>query len=335
MKQDVLFWSLIFLSVSFLHPVQQGLTQNNPEKTGFSVEATRPLVLNGYTQVRFQSGEDITDGFDIRRARLSLKGKLGKRLTCRLQSEFGGTSQKLLDAELAYQITGFITIHAGQFKIPFSLENLISSGELATINRSQVVEALTARSKDVPGNQNGRDVGMKVSANSKWIDFSIGVFNGSGINSTDINEKKDLVGRLVLNPFHFLSAGCSYYTGRMTLSGIPDLADRNRTGAEISWSWCGAVLCAEYIRGKDDTIEKSGWYVQAAYEILAKKLFGVLKYDVFNADLDQAETSASVITAGCTVMLDQRCKVQINYEIKSEDIKIDNNALLAQAQYGF
>lgn len=292
-------------------------------------------MLSGYAQVRFQSREDKTDGFDIRRARLTLKGQLGKRMSFKIQNEFGGSGHKLLDAELAYEVTGFLTMYAGQFTLPFSLENLTSSTRLATINRSQVVEALTARSRDVLGNQSGRDIGMTFNVKSGFSDLTVGIFNGSGINRSDTNQDKDVSGRLVFHPFESLGVGGSYYTGRMTPAGEAAAADRKRIGAEISWEMRGAVLNAEYIRGRDGTTEKSGWYVQAVYGILPDRLSAVMKWDVLDADLDQTDTSASVMTAGLSVALNERSKLQLNYEIKSEDIEIANNALLLQVHSGF
>ncbi len=71
--------------------------------------------------------------------------------------------QLLLDAILGYKVTSSLKINIGQFFIPFSQENITSNTKLETINRSQVVEALTTRGKDVIGNQNGRDIGIQVS----------------------------------------------------------------------------------------------------------------------------------------------------------------------------
>jgi len=136
-------------------------------KENFEMIAAKLMKLTGYTQVRYRVRDDNNDTFDIRRARLALKGDIIQRFSYKLQFEFGGTHQKLLDAELGYELDAHFKLSVGQFKIPFSLENLVSSAKLDTINRSQVVEALTARSKDVLGNQNGRDIGIKITG-SFW-----------------------------------------------------------------------------------------------------------------------------------------------------------------------
>ena len=87
------------------------------------------------------------------------------------------------------------------------MENLASSNKLEMIDRSQVVEALVARGKDVIGNQNGRDIGIQIGGGFlkkngiPVIEYRLGFFNGSGINLADTaNDAKDIVGRLVINP---------------------------------------------------------------------------------------------------------------------------------------
>ena len=75
------------------------------------------------------------------------------------------------------------------------------------IDFSQAVDAMTARGKDVIGNQNGRDIGIQLGGalvkkgNTSLVEYRLGVFNGSGINVADTaNEAKDIAGRLIVNP---------------------------------------------------------------------------------------------------------------------------------------
>jgi len=303
-----------------------------PQTSG---DMVRTASLSGLIQVRYQVREDQADGCDVRRARLSVKGIQGKRLSYRLQGEFGGTGQKLLDAVLVCQVTRFASVHAGQFIIPFSYENLISSGRLASVNRSQVVEALCARGGDVLGNHSGRDIGIMVQMQNSYLDMSAGVFNGSGINRTDLNEDKDIIGRLVLRPVRSLGIGCSFYSGRMIPEGSMQSVARRRMGAEFSWNAAVASVSGEYIRGRDDVTEKAGWYTQAVCEIPGIPISMLMKYDTYDPDLDRTNTTTSVITAGCTAALNEYSSIQFNYEWKSEDVEVMNNVFVAQIQYRF
>lgn len=322
------------------HENQKGMK----EKKEFSIIAAKLIKLSGYTQVRYRIREDNIDGFDIKRARLSFKGKISKQFSYKLQTELGGSSQKLLDTELTFDLHPILKLCAGQFKIPFSQENLMSSSGLATINRSQVVEALTARSKDVLGNQSGRDIGIKLSGSfskiTDWslFDYALGVYNGSGINTSDLNEQKDVVGRLVIHPVKNIALGGSYYRGKYTIANaLSKIDNRKRVGAEFTCTYSLISFMAEYIKGKDSSIEKAGWYVQAGCFFIPRKIQGILKYDTYDPNTDVSDNSTTVYTIGVNLFLDKKSKIQINYELKinEQGTEKEYNPLIAQLQFAF
>ena len=309
----------------------------------FQVAAGKPLQLSGYAQVRYRNDDAIDDTFDIRRARLSLKGDFGSGFDYRLQAEFAGSSAKLLDAALGWRYADGLKVTAGQFKIPFSQENLISSNKLETVNRSQAVEALVARGKDVIGNQNGRDIGLMAGGSFTllkapgFLEYAVGVFNGSGINTTDLNGDKDLVGRVVVHPFEGLSIGGSFYTGRYTLSSAPAAESvRQRAGGEVAYTAGPFLFKGEYIHGTDARVEKDGWYALAAYAVVPKKLQAVLKYDIYDPDAAISDKETAIATAGFNWFFSKWAFLQVNYEIKDETGKeVSNNALTGQLTLQF
>jgi phosphate-selective porin OprO/OprP len=344
-KNTTAGWLLFtMLMLSQLSPAQENKTggrQNDKEE--YNLVTTKPLYLSGYTQVRYQAPEGRTNGFDVRRARISLKGKLSDRMSYKLQTELGGSSQKLLDAELAFTLFSYAKISTGQFKIPFSQENLTSSSDLATINRSQVVEALTARSRDVIGNQNGRDIGVMLSgtvgqnARTPLFDYALGVFNGSGINTSDQNRRKDVIGRGVFHPVKDMGLGGSFYVGKYTpANGEGSTKTRQRIGAEFSYAIASLSLTFEYITGKDDIIKKAGWYIQAGLIVVPEKLQGVLKFDTYDRNTSTPDNSNRVSTIGANIFFDKKSKLQLNYELKDEQGAEEiNNSFIAQLQFGF
>ena len=154
---------------------------------------------------------------------------------------------------------------------------------LETINRSQVVESLVARSGDVIGNQNGRDIGVLAGGNFSLfkspagLEYGVGVFNGSGINTSDNNEHKDIVGRVVLHPFAGFSIGGSFYDGRYTLAGQKGDSVRQRAGGDAAYVNGPFLFKGEYIHGYDARVEKDGWYALAGYTIIPNKVQAILK----------------------------------------------------------
>jgi hypothetical protein len=317
------------------------------EKNGFALTASNLLRLSGYTQIRYQVPENATSGFDIHRARLILDGDITDHIDYRLQPEFAGTSPKLLDAYMDYEVGSYLKFTAGQFKIPFSQENLISSSMLETIDRSQVVEALVARSKDVIGNQNGRDIGIKAGGNflrlsdTYLFEYALALLNGQGIDTTDLNDQKDYVGRLLIHPIKDLSIGGDYYAGRYALASITGSSyERTRIGAELSYIHDPVSLKAEYIRGRDGSkttiTTRQGWYVQGTCFLLPKKLQGVLKYDAYDPDVNIPDNTSTVYTIGLNWFFTSLTRIQVDYEIKDVDRATRNsNLLAAQVQVGF
>lgn len=310
----------------------------------FVVIAGKPIKISGYTQVRYRQDESINDTFDIRRARLDIKGDITERFDYRTQVEFGGASGPfLLDVTIGYKVNPYLKLTAGQFKIPFSQENLISSSKLETINRSQVVEALVARGSDVIGNQNGRDIGVQAngSLSSKedynLLDYAFGIFNGSGINRADLNEQKDFVGRLVYYPLKDWSIGTSYYSGRYTLSAAPARKDdRDRWGVEFAYVKDPFSLKGEYIKGNDGATNEDGWYLQAGYFFIPKKFQGVFKFDTYDANTKLKDNEVNVYTIGGNWYFNKWAFLQVNYEFKNEKAKeIKNNALIGQLTLQF
>jgi phosphate-selective porin OprO and OprP len=309
----------------------------------FQVTASKPIQLSGYTQFRYRSDRTITDTFDIRRARLTLKGGLGMGFDYMLQSDFAGSSAKLMDAALGWRLNDAFKVTAGQQKIPFSQENLIGDNVMETINRSQVVESLVARSGDVIGNQNGRDIGLMVGGNFNLfgrpglLEYAVGGFNGSGMNTADTNERKDLVGRLIAHPFEGFSIGGSFYTGRYTLPSALTKEDvRQRAGGEIAYLNGPFVFKGEYIHGYDARKEKDGWYALAAYTTGLHHLQAVLKYDTFDPDKSMSKNEENITTIGINCNCSKWAQVQVNYEIKDETGKeISNNAFTVQFQLQF
>jgi phosphate-selective porin len=316
--------------------------EEKEQQKEFIVIAGRAIRISGYTQVRYRQGETIKDTFDIRRARIDIKGDITPKFDYRLQADFA-SSPKVLDATIGYKFNPYLKLTAGQFKIPFSQENLISSSKLETINRSQVVEALVARGQDVIGNHNGRDIGMQGGGNflkkgdAYLFDYALGVFDGAGINISDTNDQKDIVCRLVFHPFKDWSIGSSYYTGRYTLASAPAIRDkRKRAGIEFSYVHDPVTVKGEYIQGSDGSTDREGWYLLAGCFFVPKKLQAVLKADVYDPDTDIETNKSNVYTLGANVYVNKWVYLQINYEKKDEQgAEIDNNALTGQLTLQF
>jgi len=318
----------------------------------YPVNAGRKITLAGYTQVRYQALEEAgkIDGFDIRRARLDVKGQVSPYWSYRVQFDLAG-SPKLIDAYAELKINDFFNFTIGQAKIPFSLENLTSSNKLELIDRSQAVEALAARGKDVIGNHNGRDIGVQLGGtilklkDRPLVDYRLGIYNGTGINTTDTNEKKDFAARLITHPVAGLDIAAGLYNGSRYIAEVKTgtvvttpakNANRDRLGLDLNYDWNNLAIRAEYLHGKDDATKREGYYLQGGYYFFQKKLQLLAKYDFYDADKSKANDASTWIVLGANLNLNANARLQVNYTFKQEEgTSISNNYASVQFQIGF
>ncbi|MDB5110201.1 MAG: hypothetical protein JWR67_1315, partial [Mucilaginibacter sp.] len=305
---------------------------------------SRALQISGLVQARYQGFEQsgVNNSFDLHRARLDAKGNITDQWSYEIYTEFAA-STKLLDAYTAYKITDYLKFTAGQFKLPFSYESLVSDSQLDFIDRSQAVEALVSRSKDVIGQQNGRDIGAQVSgnfvkANDQYLfDYSFGVFNGAGYNvTTDNNNHKDIAARLGVHPIKGLNFGGSLYKGQGIPTGSTKSQTRNRYGFDGRYVTGPFSVTAEYVHGTDAAIQRDGWYAQGGYFVLPK-LQLVAKYDTYDPNKEISTDRSKIYTGGLNYMFNSWTKLAVDYLDKREETpaQIKNNILEVQLQIAF
>ena len=97
----------------------------------------------------YYDAENQSSVFQIRRARLDIKGSPSKWVDYRLQADFA-PNPRLIDAFVKVNFCKQVQLQVGQFKIPFSLENKLSPLDLELMENAQVVSALSGY-KDVTG----------------------------------------------------------------------------------------------------------------------------------------------------------------------------------------
>jgi phosphate-selective porin OprO/OprP len=314
------------------------------DQKAFPLSLGRALNLTGLFQERYQAfqGTSGIDGFDTRRARLDFKGAITSHWDYELYVEFAGTPA-LLDGYTTYKFGDYLKISAGQFKIPFSIESLTSDSQLELLDRSQVEEALTARAKDVLGNQNGRDIGAQVNGsfvkiNDNYLfDYTFAVFNGNGINRADNNMDKDVAGRFTVHPIANLSVSYDFYHGRDIFGTSTATQLRNRQGVDARYVYGPLSLTAEYDKGVDGAIKRDGWYGQAAYFILPKKLQLAAKYDTYDPNKIVYTDRSTWYVGGINYFFNPWTKLYVDYSYRREEAatQIKNNLFAAEIQVQF
>jgi len=306
---------------------------------------TKALQISGLLQPRYQGFEQkgVNDAFDLHRARLIVQGNITDSWSYYTQTELGGTGVKLVDAYTAYKLADYFKVSVGQFKIPFSLESLTPDAQLEFIDRSQLVEALAARSKDVIGNQQGRDIGITIGGSFAKVDqrylfdYTLGVFNGAGYDvTTDNNDRKDWAGRLVFHPIANLDLGADIYEGKgIPTGGTKDQA-RNRYGFDARYVIGPLSLNAEYDHGTDAAIQKDGLFGQVAYFIIPQIQIAA-KYDTYDPNKVIKTDRAKIYTGGVNFFFNKWTKLSFDYLDRREEAatQVKNNIFEAQLQLAF
>lgn len=139
------------------------------------------------------------DTFFLRRARFKASGNVvSPDITFALEAELAGTSATLRDGYINYHARDYAEIRVGQFKPPFSLENLESDADIETIERAAIV-ALLGLDRRVGAQLSGKLFDGRLEYAGMVLN-NLG-FGNQGQNASDTNGDKAVAGRVVVNPF--------------------------------------------------------------------------------------------------------------------------------------
>jgi len=247
---------------------------------------------------------DEVTNFRLRRARLGVDATFFKYLDFKIEGDFGeqGTPFILTDGYGELNYWKEVRLRGGQFKVPFSFEELTSSRFIDFVERSVVNNLVPAR-----------DVGAMVHGSlfGGMVEYGAGIFNGTGQNTLELNDSKDVAGRLLVRPFQLMGIPALqklHIAGHFThgdqdihpagtvgtsLRGRTDgrfvffptinvRGDRTRYGAEAVYALGPFGLYGEYVRSEEERnlgpnnsnlgdLEGRGWYVAGTFFVTGEE----------------------------------------------------------------
>lgn len=198
------------------------------------LQTLKPTIkFGGYIMTKYsisdRSGQSNNGGFDLRFVRLYADGTVYKDFYYKFQLEVNGApgvdkGPRIVDAFIEWQKFDFLRIKMGQFKRPFGFENPYSPLNVGLGSFSQATMKLASiNDRNGEHKSSGRDVGIQVQGDlfpakdgHKWLHYQVGFFNGQGINHTDKDHHKDLIGGLWLSPVKNLCIGGFGWNGKYT-----------------------------------------------------------------------------------------------------------------------
>ncbi len=218
-------------------------------KDGFLLEAQEGKIQlkvggNLHFDVRGYQAEEGSGApwsFDIRRARIELQGRLLGWLTFRVQPELSGKPY-LRNGWVDVGPWPWLHLRAGQMKVPFSSSWVTQDNNVNFIERgsSTPIYPFLDRGVLLWGDLLGGAV-----------TYNLGAFTGAGMDidtgAGDMDDSKDIVGRLFLQPLRGLGPAALrgiYLVGQATWGGMSVPTTRFETGGLRSanyetaiWRW--------------------------------------------------------------------------------------------------
>ncbi len=194
------------------------------------------VKLSGYGMIQYQySGQKNAESnsFNIRMGRIALEGRIADDFYWKTQIQFNGntsnlgSSPRMVDLFAEWQKFEYFKVKIGQFKNPFTFENPMHPIDQGFMGYSQNVSKLAGFS-DRAGEHasNGRDIGLQLqgdflkNANGRnLLHYQIGVFNGQGINTKDVDNQKNVIGGVWVMPVSGMRIGAFGWTGSYARKG--------------------------------------------------------------------------------------------------------------------
>jgi phosphate-selective porin OprO/OprP len=286
--------------------------------------STSPRI-GGYLQPRFQTLGD-TASFFLRRARFAVEGSITPWASYRAQVEMRtiGAAPTPAASPLTLSATDlFIRLShghwggtVGQYRVPFSLESLLSSTTLETTERSRIVNAAK------------RDIGLQ----ADWslpgrVVLQAAVVNGEGPNrAVNPDNRMAYFARALVTPVKGLDVGGAF-------EGYSDSAGVDAQAVYRAGRWTART---EYIRehNRRTSVYTTGWYALAGFYVAPQRAEVVGRVEQFDPSNQVATDRVTGYLLGLQYFIrGDNFKMIADYEVfREQTVQLKNNRAVVQMQ---
>ncbi len=307
------------------------------------------IKFSGYGMLQYQ-GEDQegnhSNTFKLRLARFILDGKIGD-FDWRAQIQGtnvtgpGKPTVQLVDLYAEWRKHPEFKVRVGQFKRAFTFENPTNPITQGWYAYALVVNNLSAFG-DRTGEKSsgGRDIGLQLSGDlfpnangRRLLHYQIGVYNGEGINESDKDNRKDIIGGLWVMPFKGFRIGGFGWKGsrgqmldpltnetrsieknRYALSAEYDLNEYTFRAEYIHSEGWGAAKAGSDVRTIDYSLgnKADGWYAFGIVPVIKSKLHAKARYQCYRQMKDW-ENSKSMYEIGLNYYFTKNLQLNAEY----------------------
>lgn len=280
------------------------------------------------TSSGFGEDDGVSTSLSIPRLRFYLQGTVFKPwLRYRMEVEVANlrtdavtniNNGRITDGYVEFAKCPHATLRAGQYKVPFGMQELVSD------TRQEFVDRSIASVKFAPS----RDVGLMLGGQfleGKKLGYQVGVFNGAGQNNPQDDQSLMYVGRVWFDPFgeyrlvegavdnpekNQLHVGVAYRGGEVPrgLSSVGVFEDpdsETALGVEAAWKYRRFFAMAEYfdqsseqqnpVPGPD--IDASGFHAQFGVFVVPSKQEVAVRYAEIEPDESISDAKQTEIRA--------------------------------------
>lgn len=301
-----------------------------------SILDNKYLKIGGYAQLlgSYNSMSEIKDDLSVRNAFISLGGNPFDNFNYFIMYNF--RNNVFTEGYVTWTPLTSIGLRVGQMKIPLGIENNISLSKTEFIQNTLMMEYFLGGAQDVLTSQNGknsagRDLGAILLGslinykNSTFLDYTVGAYQGSGINASSPRNSKDFTMNIFLKPIQGLRVGGGAYFGMADYSlgvAASESHIRNRWIASAEYKILNKLtIRSEYTRAYDSNIQGEGGYVMGMYRFLPKFDGGVqLEYLRPNRDFSAHQND---YVAGVNYYMNQYAKLMLNYTYSDYSKQMD------------
>ena len=210
------------LLVSLCAFAQEQTPEYGYKQTGFmSTPKVGGYIIGSY-KYSDRDGAEGGPGFGLRLIRLYVDGSIFNDFKYRIQFQAGGGNPHVKDYYIEWAKYKEFSVKMGQFKRAFTFENPMNPWDVGVGDFSLLVQKMAGMGDRLgEANMGGRDQGIQVQGDLlpmaddsyRLVHYQLGVYNGQGINATDVNKQKDIIGTIQVQPVKGLYIGAFGWKG--------------------------------------------------------------------------------------------------------------------------
>ena len=322
------------------------------------------LTLFGYAQGLYdmtKTGAETSNSFSIARIILMANAELTRKLSFFIMLDLAARqSTKYLQEYYAqYAFLPELKLRVGQFKTPYTLENIISPTLLGNVSINEGTRYMAGIAGDpLYGNYAGRDLGamitgdaIKASDGHYYLNYSVGVFNGAGLNTRDNNKHKDVAAMINVLPIKDVTLSGSLVIGKGNAREVDQFGavalgedyTRNRWSVGAQANWRPLKLRTEYMGGKNGPVKNRAFYAELWCRLF-RGLDLVLDYDYLDKNTSLSKdareampvwTRTSNYLVGLQYWFYKKCRLSTQYVFSDRNTGSDTKAWITQLQIAF